>query len=216
MDTKAAILTAAREVFAEKGKHGARMEEIAAKADVNKAMLYYYFTSKDLLFKEVLTIILQKLNKRIIDAIDTIVKSEQQPVEKLKAIMEVHHENFSSDVNATKVLLIGLTSQPEEFHDIMQRISRHGFPNLNSSEQLQELLDEGYARGIFRKIDLQQFLISMIGTHLIYFLAKPIAELTPEFVVQDEQTFLRERKQHVVDLFLYGVVDRGSLRKHDK
>ncbi len=53
-DPKENILNAAADEFSEKGKAGARMQAIADKAGVNKAMLNYYFTSKDQLFYAVM------------------------------------------------------------------------------------------------------------------------------------------------------------------
>lgn len=52
-DTCSKILSAAVSIFREKGKDGARMQEIADRAGINKAMLHYYFRNKDLLFAEV-------------------------------------------------------------------------------------------------------------------------------------------------------------------
>jgi AcrR family transcriptional regulator len=52
--TKRRILEAARREFSEKGIAGARVDAIAARAGVNKRMLYYYFGSKDDLFRRVL------------------------------------------------------------------------------------------------------------------------------------------------------------------
>ena len=51
--SKEIILQAAREVFIEKGFDGARMQEIANKAGINKALLHYYYSSKENLFEEV-------------------------------------------------------------------------------------------------------------------------------------------------------------------
>ena len=52
--TKAAILSAATEIFAEKGFGGARVDDIAARAGINKRMLYHYFGDKEALYKSVL------------------------------------------------------------------------------------------------------------------------------------------------------------------
>ncbi len=52
--TKARILAAARREFSAKGIAGARVDAIAARAKVNKRMLYYYFESKEGLFREIL------------------------------------------------------------------------------------------------------------------------------------------------------------------
>ncbi len=52
-DTERQIFDAALQVFARKGKDGARMQAIADRADINKAMLHYYFRSKDKLYEQV-------------------------------------------------------------------------------------------------------------------------------------------------------------------
>ena len=54
-ETEKRILQAATEVFLQKGMGGARMQEIADKAGINKAMLHYYFRSKDRLYEQVFT-----------------------------------------------------------------------------------------------------------------------------------------------------------------
>ncbi len=54
MRTKAAILSAATEIFAEKGFGGARVDDIAARACINKRMLYHYFGDKAALYKAAL------------------------------------------------------------------------------------------------------------------------------------------------------------------
>ena len=48
--TKSLILDAAKKEFAEKGFDGARIDQIAATANVNKQLIYYYFDNKDTLF----------------------------------------------------------------------------------------------------------------------------------------------------------------------
>lgn len=53
-NTEEQILDAAKNVFQTKGMDGARMQEIADKAGINKAMLHYYYRSKQLLFEAVL------------------------------------------------------------------------------------------------------------------------------------------------------------------
>jgi len=55
------ILDSARLEFIEKGKAGARMKSIAQRAGVNKALLHYYFRSKEKLYQEVLNNILSKV-----------------------------------------------------------------------------------------------------------------------------------------------------------
>jgi AcrR family transcriptional regulator len=53
LTTEQKILEAARKIFLAKGLDGARMQDIADEAGINKAMLHYYFRSKDKLFEKI-------------------------------------------------------------------------------------------------------------------------------------------------------------------
>ena len=53
LSTEEKILNAAKKVFLTKGMDGARMQDIADEAGINKALLHYYFRSKDKLFEQI-------------------------------------------------------------------------------------------------------------------------------------------------------------------
>ncbi|MBK7336511.1 MAG: TetR/AcrR family transcriptional regulator [Saprospirales bacterium] len=53
LDTEGRVLEAAKRVFIRKGYAGARMQEIADEAGINKGLLHYYFKSKDNLFSAI-------------------------------------------------------------------------------------------------------------------------------------------------------------------
>ena len=55
LNTEQTILEAAKKIFIHKGMDGARMQEIADEAGINKALLHYYFRSKDKLFEAIFT-----------------------------------------------------------------------------------------------------------------------------------------------------------------
>src|ERR1700683_5164798 len=65
LTTARRIVATAEEIFAEEGLAGARMDEIARAARVNKALLYYYFTSKEELYRFVLETLLSQLRERV-------------------------------------------------------------------------------------------------------------------------------------------------------
>src|SRR5271157_1126439 len=65
--TRAAILKAAEQIYAEHGLAGARTDAIAAAAGVNKALLYYYFKSKERLYVAVLDDEFRGFNQEAID-----------------------------------------------------------------------------------------------------------------------------------------------------
>ncbi|TFH46253.1 MAG: TetR/AcrR family transcriptional regulator, partial [Bacteroidia bacterium] len=66
MLTEEKIFNAATAVFEEKGFAAARMKEIADKAGINKALLHYYFHSKDQLFKAVFQPLMKKMFEKIL------------------------------------------------------------------------------------------------------------------------------------------------------
>ena len=75
------ILNAAKEIFQQKGMDGARMQEIADKAKINKALLHYYYRSKQLLFEAVFSnafaLLAPQLNKVLNDDSDLFEKIRQ-------------------------------------------------------------------------------------------------------------------------------------------
>ena len=77
-NTETEILIAAKEIFQQKGMAGARMQEIADKAKINKALLHYYYRSKQLLFeavfKSAFSLLAPQLNKVLNDDSDLFEK----------------------------------------------------------------------------------------------------------------------------------------------
>src|SRR5580692_5976545 len=65
LTTARRIVATAEHIFAEQGLAGARMDEIARAANVNKALLYYYFRSKEELYRFVLETLLSQLRARV-------------------------------------------------------------------------------------------------------------------------------------------------------
>jgi len=70
------IINAAVPVFAQKGRHGARMEDIASYGRINKAMIYYIYHSKDELYFEVIKHVFEKLIESFITVADSQVQND--------------------------------------------------------------------------------------------------------------------------------------------
>lgn len=85
--TEEKIITAAREVFIQKGMDGARMQEIADRAEINKALLHYYFRSKDKLFTKVF----EDVFSNVLEMFDRIFSAE---TESLDAFLELFVTNY--------------------------------------------------------------------------------------------------------------------------
>src|SRR4051812_3781916 len=84
--TRAAILAAAETEFARSGLAGARTDAIAAAAGVNKALLYYYFKSKETLYGAVIEDHFKAFNERALP----ILLGEGSPGSLLLKYVGVH------------------------------------------------------------------------------------------------------------------------------
>ena len=206
-DSRQRIIGAATEVFAQKGKHGARMEEIAAKAEVNKAMVYYYYSTKDSLFRAILVTILRRVYDRVFDILDSEGRDDANPAEKVAGLVNAHFIAFSEDVRFAKILLNALANEPGDLKAALRIIrDQDETPKPRLPEALLSAVEEGILKREFRELDASQVLISVIGMSLIYFIDKPIAETLLNQKVESDETFLRGRGKGIIDLVLHGVM----------
>ena len=160
------ILTAARAVFAENGYSGAHVDEIAARAGVNKATLYYQIGDKDTLYANVIHQVLGNTAHNIAGAVAKV----DNPEKKLKAYI--------------KYIADAVDKNPEWPPIMMREIAADGahLPRVVIEDIVAVLtiligiLDEGTKKRIF--MEVPPFLIHMmiVGTILFYKKAQPIKE----------------------------------------
>jgi AcrR family transcriptional regulator len=212
MDSKAKIIAAAIEIFAEKGKHGAHMEEIASRAKINKAMPYYFFTTKDNLYREVLSHIFLKVHHDILEGVEAVARTTDDPVEILKAIVNSHFDAYADQMNYTKILLEGFAAEPLEVKKVIEQLKQNEeIKEKHGPEQMYKFLEAGVASGVFRNISPRQVLISIIGMNMVYFASRPISQTMLDGDFQDEKEFLKERKESIIDLLLYGIMNKNEI-----
>jgi TetR/AcrR family transcriptional regulator len=167
--TKAAILKAALHEFASEGVSGARTEEIARAARVNKALLYYYFKDKETLYGAVVESIFEGLREQIVKVLD----SELPPTEKMREYVGAHFDYIASSPHFPRVV------QQE-----MMRAGRSKSPHLKKIAQvyfmpifqkLSATFQAGIASGEFRQLNIRGTIICMVGSILHYFNTVPFA-----------------------------------------
>ena len=106
LDKRAMILTAAHEVFFEKGYHSATSEEIAKRAGVGKGTLYQYFDSKLDIFMEMHRQVIDAYCDKLLD----LIQEENSFEENLRQI-EAHLDEvmkLSASCNLTKKDIISM------------------------------------------------------------------------------------------------------------
>ncbi len=109
MNTEQVILQSAREIFYKKGLSGARMQEIADQAGINKAMLHYYFKTKEQLFNKVFSDALQIFSGRVAE----ILNGELSFEEKIRTYVNHTVDALVLDPGIPVFVLNELTNNPD-------------------------------------------------------------------------------------------------------
>jgi TetR/AcrR family transcriptional regulator len=196
--TKQKIIEAAREEFARFGFAGARVDRIAQRASVNKAMLYYHFQSKENLYEAVLKDFFTIISGRISRHIATAVSMEQA----LAGLVGIHAEVVAEFPHLRPIMLRELAEPHGSILDwFAETMSSSGFTKAARAG-----MEVQMQTGLFRQIDLRQAMISFVTMSLGYHLMAPLVDRV--WNVDDREAFIEERKKAIVDLFLYGVKAR--------
>jgi AcrR family transcriptional regulator len=124
----ALILDAAQKVFAEKGYHETRLEDIAAAAGFSKASLYNYYEDKESIF---LTIMI-RMHEKIIESLRSEIQNERHIHENLKAILttvfRLFKENFSFSISMSDLKGMGphgMNKFQQHHEDLLARFKLH-------------------------------------------------------------------------------------------
>jgi TetR/AcrR family transcriptional regulator len=159
---RSAILAAARAEFSAKGLTGARVNEIAARAGVNKQLIYYYFGSKEDLYRAALEVVYTEIRTQE----RSLKLGDMQPEEAMATLI-----GFSFDYLAEHPDFIGLLN-----HENAQgaRHVRDSSAIRDTNSPLIELIAKTLARGIrarvFRRgIDPVELYISVAGMSYFFF-----------------------------------------------
>jgi TetR/AcrR family transcriptional regulator len=172
-ETLKRILDAAKDVFAEKGFAGARVDEIARRAGVNKAALYYHIGDKEALYADAFHNVIGTAAQRLIDGI----KGSKTPEEKMKTYLKTLADTFDENPQVPRMMMREMASGGQNLPEIF-------FQDLFSIfRTLSGILEEGKSKGVF--IDSLPLLVHFmaIGATVIYKTIAPIllaAQHVPE------------------------------------
>ena len=201
--TRAAILAAAERVFARSGLAGARTDAIAAEAGVNKALLYYYFDSKEELYEAVVEDHFRDFNRRALE----VLAARGSAREILLRYVAIHFD-FISVRHRYAPLFQQLMSAGGK---VPERLIRKYF--TARSEAFGRLLQRGMNAGEFRRADGFHTAISIIALIVFYFSAAPVLQQLGHADAYS-QAHLKRRKQEVLDFIRHGLfIEPQSNRK---
>ncbi|MEO8604712.1 MAG: TetR/AcrR family transcriptional regulator [bacterium] len=193
-ETRAAILAAAEQVFARAGLAGARTEDIAVAAGVNKALLYYYFKSKDGLYEAVVEDHFREFNRR---ALEVLAAPESARTVLLRYV-SLYFDFISARQRYAALYLQLMTSRSRP----LERLVRKYF--VPRTTAFNKLLKRGIRAGEFRRIDARHAAISIVGLMVFYFSAAPVLRVLGHADAYTRANLAR-RKREVLDFIRHGL-----------
>jgi TetR/AcrR family transcriptional regulator len=195
-DARERILSAAGQVFAESGFAGARIDDIAERAGINKAMLYYHVGDKERLYTAVLTSTVE----RGLSSLGEASASGATPSEKLQNILHTLANFGTSNPIFIPIMLREIASGGKTLPDEM--LARMG----GIFRIVAEVLAEGISKGVFRKADPLLTHVSLVGSLIFLVASTPVRErlAKAQGITVSGQT-AEELARHVGNLFLHGL-----------
>ncbi len=198
-ETERKILAASVEVFAQKGFDGARTDEIASRAGVNKAMIYYYFKSKENLYTVIVETVFRKVS--LILGTHLSLVNMNAPEEGISSFIDNYIDFIYSHRIFMKVLLWDLARGGTIVARVVGGVMR------DKTEQIRGIFEQATREGYLRPADPKHLFVSIIGMIVFFFFAEPVVRviwgeepLTPEHIA--------ERKKEVRDLIINGILPR--------
>jgi TetR/AcrR family transcriptional regulator len=201
-ETRAAILAAAGRIFAKSGLAGARTDAIAAAAGVNKALLYYYFKSKEGLYEAVVEDHFREFNRQ---ALEVLAEPGPAPAVLLRYVGL--HFDFISERHQSAPLFQQLQMTGGKF---LERLIKKYF--AQRSEALGKLLARGMRNGEFRRADPFNTAISIVSLIVFYFSAARVLQLLGRADAYSTAS-LKQRRQEVLDFVCHGLFTDPKLSR---
>src|SRR5512132_2377585 len=156
-ETEQRILDAARTVFIRRGTAGARMQEIAAEAGVNQALLHYYFRSKDRLAQA----IFREAAGRLLPAVARVLGADDLSLEeKVQRFVHLYIDTVRQNPFLPGYILAELHQHPQRLTALQEAVGMQ--PALLAGALIERLgaqLRERAAAGTMRPIAPEQFVV---------------------------------------------------------
>jgi TetR/AcrR family transcriptional regulator len=200
-ETRAAILAAAEHIFAEGGLEGARVDAIAAKAGVNKALLYYYFRGKEELYAAILESHMQEFHRRAFE----ILSAKGTARSTLLRYMSLHFDFLGQRPFFPRLIHRLMTTAGQPARRLFQEYSAPLY------RKLVEVVERGIRAGELRPVDSHHTVYSLVALTVFYFSAAPIIKSVSHIDPFDPANVQR-RKREVLKLVRYGLFREPEAR----
>lgn len=188
-NTEQRIFAAAHAIFTQRGMDGAKMQDIADFAGINKALLHYYYRSKDKLYEAVVRFILNKS----MPVVREILEREIPLMEKITGFINQYMGIIRDNPFIPMFILSEINKHPDRFF-------RQILPgDLPRPHFFFRQVEESISRGEIRTIDPRHLVVNMISMCVFPFIGKPMMQLIMGMSEEEMDCFLQERSEVVTE-----------------
>lgn len=191
--TEERIFDAATEIFLERGMDGARMQEIADLAGINKSLLHYYYRSKDRLFDAVFEKVANRMFARFSPLLDPGLTLE----EKIRFFFREHIGFLEKNPRLPSFLLNEINRNPERMKKIIRRF------NIGIIyETLEQQHGEEFKQFAITPSLIPQIMTSVAAMSIFPFAARGIVETILEKIGMNFNDYIEARKNFAADFVI--------------
>lgn len=195
MTTEEKIFNAARIVFQKKGFAGARMQEIADEAGINKAMLHYCFKNKQLLFEAVFLNAFSQLAPQVND----IFNSQETVFDKIKKFTY----SYISFVMLHPYLPAFIIQEMNNNPDFVMTFLKH--ENRPNPATLLSQIEKEIADGIIKPIQPKQLLLDIFSMTVFPFAAQMLVKGMIQISDEEFNQMMEERKTSIAQQIINSI-----------
>ncbi|HBI80656.1 MAG TPA: hypothetical protein DDY04_01565 [Bacteroidales bacterium] len=194
-ETRLKLIETARELFIAKGVDRVGVREIASKAGVNLSLMNYYFQSKENLLEQIFELSIKENGLKI----RQILNADLPLDEKIKLYINTYIDILIEDPLLVPFVLSIIHRNTE------QTTRLKATHNLYNTEAFSNQLKHEAELGNIRKVDPEQFFISMISLILFPFAIKWLIGYRMALNQEQMAKFLEDRREHVYDLLMHSL-----------
>lgn len=191
--TRNSIMEAARNEFFHKGFDGARMQVIANNAGINKALLHYYFQSKQLLFEEIFTDAFADFFPKIAQ----IIATEKSFFEKVELIVAAYISLLQERPSLPMFIFREMHKDPDTIFKLIFSSRGVIVPQL-----ILEMIEEAKSKKIIKPIPTEQLFINIMSLCIFPFLGRPMLQRITGLKVTHYNHLIEERKKDVAKFII--------------
>ena len=186
------ILIAAKNIFITKGLDGARMQDIADEAKINKALLHYYFRNKESLFE----VIFKEAISNFIPRILSIIDADVPLFDKIRIFTGEYITTISENPYLPLFIMNEINKRPRS---VVEKVFGDKRPDLT---KLVLQIEGEIKAGIIKNISPVQLIVNMLSICIFPFIAKPMIQQVIKMDELQFRHFMEQRKTEVSNFII--------------